>query len=164
MPDQEFPDSDRLATFLRESIDRFMGGLDIKERTSDTHEERVHYEEWVRFCLVTALVPDVLAAACGTFDFDAEVINDRMPALLERALTPIPVNAAFIDDAMSRLPDHQRMRVVAANLHMGRGGWTWAHEVQHSFSAALCQTLDITDPPEEESWDWWPPAGLLEVE
>lgn len=39
MPDQEFPDSDRLATFLRESIDRFIGRLDIKERTSDTHED-----------------------------------------------------------------------------------------------------------------------------
>ena len=39
-----------------------------------------------------------------------------MPALLEQALTPIPVDAAFIGDAMARLPDHRRMRVVAENL------------------------------------------------
>ena len=58
MPDQEqFPDSDRLARFLRESIDDFMDRLDIKERNSDTHDEQVHYEEWVRFCLVTSPAP-----------------------------------------------------------------------------------------------------------
>ena len=157
MPDQEFPDSDRLATFLRESINRFMGSLDIKERTSATHEDRVHFEEWVRFCLVTALVPDVLAAACGAYEFDSEALNYRMPALLERALTPIPVDAAFINNAMSRLPDHNRMRIVAANLHLGRGDSTWAKEARHSFSAALYQTLDISDPSEEGNWDWWAP-------
>ena len=166
MPDQQqFPDDqDRLATFLRESINRFMARLDIPERTSAAHEDRVHYEEWVRFCLVTSLVPDVLAAACAVFDFDAEVLNERIPALLERALTPIPVDAAFMNDAMSRLPDHNRMRVVANNLHLGRGAWTWTHEVRHAFSAALCETLDIPDPPEEEGWDWWAPADPISLE
>ena len=61
MPDMDqFPDNqdcDRLATFLRESVDRFMARLDIKERASNTHEDRVHYEEWVRFCLVTSAGP-----------------------------------------------------------------------------------------------------------
>ena len=70
MPDMEkFPDNqdrDRLATFLRESVDRFMVRLDIKERTSAAHEDRVHYEEWVRFCLVTSLAPDILAAGSST--------------------------------------------------------------------------------------------------
>ena len=164
MPDQEFPDSDRLATFLRESINRFMGSLDIKERTSATHEDRVHFEEWVRFCLVTALVPDVLAAACGAYEFDAEALNYRMPALLERALTPIPVDASFISNARSRLPGHNRMRIVAANLHLGRGGWTWAKEAQHSFSAALYQTREIPDPPEEDNGDWWAPPEPISLE
>ena len=165
MPDHEFPDDqDRLAPFLRESINRFMARLDIQERTSDAHEDRVHYEEWIRFCLVTSLLPDVLAAASAVFNYDAEVLNEKMPALLERALTPIPVDAAFINDAMSRLPDHRRMKIVAANLHLGRGGWTWAHEVRHSFSNALCHALDIPDPPEEESWDWWPPPALPNAE
>ena len=69
MLDQEqFPDNDRLSRFLRESINRFMARLDIQERTSDAHDDQVHYEEWVRFCLVTTLVPDVLAAACAVFD------------------------------------------------------------------------------------------------
>ena len=154
MPDQDqFSDNDRLASFLRESIDRFMNRPDIPERTSDAHGDRVHYEEWLRFCLATSLVPDVLAAACGVFDFDGEVLNDRMPALLERALTPIPMDALFISDAMARLPDHRRMRVVAGNLRLGRGDWTWEHEVRDSFNAALCQTLDIPDPPEEDGWD-----------
>ena len=166
MPDQQqFPDDqDRLARFLRESVDRFMARLDIRERTSTAHEDRVHYEEWIRFCLVASLVPDVLAAACGAFDFDAEVLNDRIPALLERALTPLPMDSAFVGDMMARLPDHRRMKIVAANLHLGRGGWTLAHEAQHSFSTALCETLDIPDPPEEGSWDWWPPPALPNAE
>ena len=86
-----------------------------------------------------------------------------MPTLLERALTPIPVDAAFINDAMSQLPDHRRMQVVAENLHLGREEWTWEHEVKHSFDTALCETLDIPDPPEEEGRDWWPPHGLPDV-
>ena len=160
MPDQDqFSNNDRLAGFLRESINAFMARLDIPERTSTAHEDRVHYEEWVRCCLATSLVPDILAAACGVIDFDAEVLNERMPTLLERALTPLPVDAAFVSGAMSRLPDHERMRVVAGNLHLGRGDWTWAHEARHAFDNALCQTLDIPDPPDEGSWDWWPPSG-----
>ena len=165
MPDMEqFQANDRLTSFLRESINRFMARLDIQERTSAAHEDQVHYEEWVRFCLVTSLVPDILAAACAVFDFDAEVLNDRMPALLEGALTPIPVDAAFIGDVMARLPDHRRMQVVAENLHLGRGEWTWEHEVKHSFDTALCETLDIPDPPEEDGWDWWEPPVFPKAE
>ena len=164
---EQFPnnkDCDRLARFLRESVDRFMGRLEIEERTSDAHEDRVHFEEWVRFCLVTSLVPDVLAAACGAFDFDAEVLNEKMPALLERALTPVPMDAAFIGGAMSRLPDHQRMKIVAVNLHGGRGDPTLADEARSSFDAALYQTLDIPEPPEEGNWDWWLPPGPVSSE
>ena len=164
MPDQEqFPDNDRLATFLRESIDRFMGRLDIKERTSDTHEDRVHYEEWLRFCLVTSLVPDVLAAACAVFEHDAEVLNNRMPALLERALTPLPMDAPFIGDVMSELPDHRRMRVVAENLHRGRWRPTLADEARESFDAAHYQILDINDQPIDDG-DWWFPTETLRSE
>ena len=156
----QFADRDRLVGFLRESIDRFMGRLNIPERTSDAHEDRVHYEAWVRFCLATSLVPDILAAACATFDFDADVINERMPALLERALTPVPMDAAFISDVMASLPDHRRMRVVAKNLHRGRGDWTWANEVRRAFDDALCQTLDIPDPSDQDVWDWRPTSGI----
>ena len=67
-PDQ-LQGNDRLSNFLRESVNDFMGLLDIEERTSAGHEDRVHYEEWVRFCVVTSLVPNVLAAACGVFDY-----------------------------------------------------------------------------------------------
>ena len=155
MPDQDqFSDNGRLAGFLRESIDRFMARLDIQERTSAAHDDRVHYEEWVRFCLVTSLLPDVMATACAVFDFDAEVINERMPALLERSLTPIPMDASFISDAMARLPDHRRMRVVAGNLRLGRGNWTWEHEVRNAFDTALCRAMDIPDPPEQDGWEW----------
>ncbi len=153
---EQVPDHDRLAKLLRESIDRFMARLDIAERTSDAHEDRIHYEEWVRWCLVTSLVPDVLAASCAIYDFDGEVINRRIPALLERSLTPIPMDAAFIADGMSRLPDHRRMKVVAENLRRGRWDWTWEHEVRESFSSALHETLDINDPPIEGEC-WLPP-------
>ena len=158
MPDPElFPTDDRLSRFLRESVNRFMSRLDTRERTSDTHEDRVHYEEWVRFCLVTSLVPDVLAAACGVFEYDAEILNDRMPALLERALTPIPMDAVFVSGAMSGLPDHRRMRIALANLNRARGDRTLADEARDSFNSALYETLDIVDPPIEG--DWWLPPG-----
>ena len=89
----------------------------------------------------------------GSSTSTARSSTTEWPALLERALTPIPMDALFISDAMARLPDHRRMRVVAGNLRLGRGDWTWEHEVRDSFNAALCQTLDIPDPPEEDGWD-----------
>ena len=154
MPDRELPDDqDRLSRFLRKSVNHFMGQLDIKERTSDTHEGRVHYEEWVRFCLVISLVPDILAAACAVFDYDAEVLNHKIPALLKRALTPLPTDVSFIGDVMSALPDQNRMRIVSLNLHGDLGNFTLADEAIESFDAALYQTLDIAEPAIEG--DWW---------
>ena len=143
---EQLPNSDRLSSFLRERVNQFMGLLDIEERISVRHEDRVHYEEWVRFCLVTSFVPDVLAIACAAFDFDPKVLNDRMPALIERALTTIPVDAEFIADVMSRLPDHQRMQIVGENLLGGRTDWTLADQARDTFNAALYQTLEIGDP------------------
>ena len=157
MPDREFPnDQDRLSGFLRKSVNRFMGSLDIRERTSATYEGRVHYEEWVRFCLVTSLVPDILAAACAVFDYDAEVLNDRIPALLKRALTPLPMDVSFIGDVMSALADQSRMGIISVNLHGGLGNFTLADEAIESFDAALYETLDIADPAIEGDW-WLPP-------
>ena len=157
MPNREFPnDQDRLSGFLRKSVNRFMGQLDINERTSDTHEGRVQYEEWVRFCLVTSLVPDILAAACAVFDYDAEVLNDKIPAMLKRALTPLPMDVSFIGDVMSALPDQRRIRIVSVNLHGGLDNFTLADEAIESFDAALYETLDIADPAIEGDW-WLPP-------
>ena len=157
MPDREFPEEqDRLSGFLRKRVNRFMGSLDIKERTLDTHEGQKQYEEWVRFCLVTSLVPDILAAACAVFEYDAEVLNHKIPALLKRALTPLPMDIQFIGNVMSALPDQSRMRHVSLNLHGGLGNFTLADEAIDSFDAALYQTLDIADPTIEGDW-WLPP-------
>ena len=156
MPNREFQDDqDRLSGFLRKSVNHFMGQLDIKERTSDTHEGRVHYEEWVRFCLVTSLVPDILAAACAVFEYDAEVLNDKIPALLKRALTPLPMDVSFIGDVMSALPGQRQIRNVSMILHGDMGTFTLADEAVDSFNAALYQTLDIDDPGIEGDW-WFP--------
>ena len=157
MPNREFQDDqDRLSGFLRKSVNHFMGQLDIKESTSDTHEGRVHYEEWVRFCLVTSLVPDILAAACAVYGYDAEVLNDKIPALLKCALTPLPMDVSFIGDVMSALPDQGRIRNVSMILHGGMGTFTLADEAVDSFDAALYRTLDIADPAIEGDW-WLPP-------
>ena len=156
MPNRKFQDDqDRLSGFLRKSVNHFMGQLDIKERTSDTHEGRVHYEEWVRFCLVTSLVPDILAAACAVFEYDAEVLNDKIPALLKRALTPLPMDVSFIGDVMSALPGQRQIRNVSMILHGDMGTFTLADEAVDSFNAALYQTLDIDDPGIEGDW-WFP--------
>ena len=154
MPDRELPDDqDHLSGFLRKSVNRFMGSLDIRDKTSDMHEGREQYEEWVRFCLVTSLVPDILAAACGVFDYDADVLNHKIPALLKRALSPLPMDIQFIGNVMSALPDQSWMRDVSLNLHGGLGNCTLAEEAIESFDAALYQTLDIADPAiGEDSW------------
>ena len=138
MADQ-FPDLDRLSDLLRESVSQFMDHLNIEERTSSKHEEQVHFEEWVRYLLGTSLIPDVLAVACGVFEYDARVLNDRMPALLDRWVMTIPVDAEFISDVMARLPDHQRMKHV---------GYSLGDEARHVFNAALYQVLDIEVSPE----------------
>ena len=157
MRDRELSDDqDRLSGFLRKRVSCFMGNLDIKERTSNTHEGRKQYEEWIRFCLVTSLIPDILAAACAVFEYDAEVLNDKIPALLKRALISLPVEVSFIGDVMSALPDQSRMRDVSVNLHGGIGNFTLADEAIDSFNAALYQTLDIADPAIEGDW-WLPP-------
>ena len=82
-----------------------------------------------------------------------------MPALLERALTSVPMYARFIGDVMSGLPDHPRMRVVAENLHLDGGDRTLADEARQSFDAALYETLGIDDPPIDEG-DWWLPPEI----
>ena len=157
MPEQESPnDQERLSRFLRKSVNDFMGQLDIEERAVDTHEGRQQYDEWVRFCLVTSLVPDILAAVCAVFDYDAEVLNDKIPALLKRALTPLPMDIQFIGNVMSALPDQSRMRDVSLNLHGGMGNFTLADEAIESFDAALYETLDIAAPAIEGDW-WLPP-------
>ena len=157
MPDRGFPhEQDRLSGFLRKRVNRFMGSLDIRERTSDTHEGQKQYEEWVRVCLVTSLVPDILAAACGVFDYDAEVLSHKIPALLKRALTSLPIDIQFIGNVMSALPDQSRMRDVSLNLHGGLGNFTLADEAIESFDAALYATLDLADPAIECGW-WLPP-------
>ena len=156
MPEQELPDDqERLSRFLRKSVNDFMGQLDIEERALDTHEGRQQYDKWIRFCLVTSLVPDILAAACAVFEYDAEVLNDKIPDLLKRALTPLPMDVSFIGDVMSALPDQRRIRNVSMILHGGMGTFTLADEAVDSFNAALYQTLDIDDPGIEVDW-WFP--------
>ena len=163
MPDQQqFPDNDRLSRLLRESIDRFLARLDIEERTSAVHEDRVHFDEWVRYCLVTALVPDVLAVACAVFDHDAAVLNNRTPELIKRALTSVPMDARFIGDVMSGLPDHPRMQIVVENLDLDGGDRTLADEARQSFDAALYETLGIDAPPIEGTGGCLPGLAVLE--
>ena len=151
---EQLPQNDRLARFPAGEHQHFHRPHEYSGTVLRAHLDRMHYKEWVRFCLATSLVPDILAAACAVFDFDDDVINERMPALLERALTAVPTNTAFISDAMSGLPDHRRMRIVVENLHGGRGEWTWAREVQHAFDDALCQTLAIAEPAEQSVRVW----------
>ena len=93
--------------------------------------------------------------ACACFDYDAEVLNNRIPELIKRALTSAPMDARFIGDVMSGLPDHPRMQILAENLHLDGGDRTLADEARQSFDAALYETLGIYDPP--ISGDWWLP-------
>ena len=68
------------------------------------------------------------------------------------------MDAAFIGDAMAELPNHNRLKIVAANLHLGLRIRTLADEARDSFDAALHETLGIDDPPIEG--DRWAPPGI----
>ena len=84
------------------------------------------------------------------------MLNHKIPALLKRALTTLPMDIQFIGNVMSALPDQSRMRDVSLNLHGGMGNFTLADEAIESFDAALYETLDIADPAIEGDW-WLPP-------
>ena len=135
-------DNGYIADFLRESINHFMELLNIEERTSGTHEDRVHYEEWVRY-LAAELVARSLAAACGVSSYDPEVLNHGIPDLLDRALSVIPVEAEFIGEVMARLPDHDRMKIVSwSGMQYAR---TLADHAKESFTGSLYITLGIEE-------------------
>ena len=134
---------EHLPNLLRESIADFMEIIDIRERNGSSREDKIQYETWVRYCLVTMLIPDVLAIACGTFDKEEflDVINSKIPALLRNALVTIPSDAAFIGEVMSRLPESDQMKRVA-DLGLGSDHATDALE---SFNAGLYQVLDYDE-------------------
>ena len=48
------------------------------------------------------------------------------------------------ENALSGLPDHERMQIVAENLHRGRA--------RQSFDPALYAILGTEDPPSEGNW------------
>ena len=132
-------DNGYIADFLRESIDHFMALLDVEERTSEAHEDKVHYEEWVRY-IVVALVADVLAVGCGVSDNNTDAINRGVPDLLDRALPVLPVDAEFIGEVMSRLPGHDRMEIVADRPGV-LDDRSLADHAKETFNAALYRTL-----------------------
>ena len=137
-------DNGYIADFLRHRIDHFMELLNIEERTSEAHEDKVHYEEWVRY-LAAELVASSLAAACGVSSYDPDVLNDGIPDLLDRALSVIPIEAQFIGEVMARLPDHERMKIVSWSGTPN--AQTLADYAKESFTGALYITLGI---PENE--------------
>ena len=138
-------DVNRNADFLRERIDHFMEVLNIEERTSAAHADMVHYEEWVRY-LAAELVADAIAVACGVSSYDPDVLNHRIPDLLDRALAVIPVDVDFIGEVMPRLPDHERMKMVSwSGMPDDRN---LADHAKESFTGALHITLGMEETEE----------------
>ena len=103
--------------YLRDSIAASVSSIAKTKQEFSSHEERVNYETWVRFCLACKFMPDVLAVACGIFSFDEKVVNQKMEKLIKDALATIPNDAEFIRDMMSQLPDSEPMKALAANLY-----------------------------------------------
>ena len=138
-----------LARFLRDTISDSIAWISNWERdqASDeggmSREERMSFERWVRFNLTTRLIPDVLAAACGVFDYSGDVLNEGMPSLVREALTPVPTDVEFIRDMMARLPDDERTRRLSEVVGQGDD---LAEIAAAAFGYSLYYTMDVEDP------------------
>lgn len=108
-----------LSEFVRRSISDCVSVIAGYERGAPTHEEQVNFEQWIRFWLVCQFLPDVLAAACGVYDFDGDVINLRMPGIVENVPLAVPINADFIAEVMRQLPDQERMAAIFEGVYAG---------------------------------------------
>ena len=128
-----------LSDFLKRSVADCITMISGYERGTPSHEEQVTFEQWVRFWLVCQFVPDVLAAACGVYDFDGDVVNRRMPDVVENVPSAVPINAGFIAEVMRQLPDQERMGGFLEGVYAGddasavavarfRDGLTWTME------------------------------------
>ena len=116
---QETRENEYLARFLRDSVADCIRMIASDEQAERDREEQVNFEQLVRFWLTCQLIPDILAVACGIFDFDGNVINQEMPDLIKNALPTVPLNAEFIAEVMRHVPDQERMSRLAVNLHSG---------------------------------------------
>ena len=112
-------DDGYLARFLRDSVADCVKMIASDEQAERDREEQVNFEQLVRFWLTCQLIPDILAVACGIFDFDGNVINQEMPDLIKNALPTVPLNAEFIAEVMRQVLDQEKMNRLAANLHSG---------------------------------------------
>ena len=108
-----------LSDFLKRSVADCISMIGGYERGTPSHEEQVNFEQWVRFWLVCQFVPDVLAAACGVYDFDGDVVNRRMPDVVENVPSAVPINAGFIAEVMRQLPDQERMGGILEGVYAG---------------------------------------------
>ena len=131
-----------LSEFLRRSIADCISMIAGYERGAHTHEEQVNFEHWVRFWLVCQLMPDVLAAACGIYDFDGNVINRRMPDLVKNVPSSVPINAEFMAEAMRQLPDNERIRSILQGVYAGDDASSVAGE---RFRDSLNWTMEINE-------------------
>ena len=131
-----------LSEFLRRSITDCISMIAGYERGAYTHEEQVNFEHWVRFWLVCQFMPDVLAAACGIYDFDGDVINRRMPDFVENVPSAVPINAEFIAEIMRQLPDHERIGAILRGVYAGEGA---ASVAGGRFRDSLNWTMEINE-------------------
>ena len=94
--------------------------------------------------LAAMLVADALAVVCGVSSYDPDVLNYRIPDLLDRALSAFSeVDAEFIGEMMARLPDHERMKMVSWSGIPDEG--TLADHAKESFKGALYIALGIEE-------------------
>ena len=104
-----------LERLLKEDIAQYIKDVTGHGKMSRSHQDQIEFEERVRFWLENQLVPHVLAVACGVFDFDTSVINQKMPELIRGSVTTLPKDAEFVN-RMSKDIDPERWKLLEDNL------------------------------------------------
>lgn len=103
-----------LSQILRDDVTECIKDITEDGQTNRSHEEQIEFELRVRFWLENQLVPAVMAVACGVYDFDASVLNQKMPELISSFVSGLP-EAEFLT-RISKLIDPERWAVISTNL------------------------------------------------
>ena len=134
-------DRTRMAKLMKEAVDQFMEITSLAYHSTGTHQGKVDYEEWLRYCVTTSLVPDLMAIACGIENLaQGETVTETESIIKESADTTI-LEREFVEKMMTRVPDSERMQRIAEHAE------SMGEKAAATFKLCLWQTL-LT--PEEQ--------------
>ena len=107
-----------LGGILKEEIAKCVKDITQDGKPSRSHQDQIEFEWRVRFWLENQFVPHVLAVACGVLDFDASLINQKMPELIRSSVSTLPKDAEFLS-GIGKNVDPELWEVLTDNIGLG---------------------------------------------